>query len=124
MRAPDGDQYGMQQAWQAWHHVSDAAIIQNDSVAEYTEQTFKMYGGEAADCALELDNSLIGVIHDKFGEDVQMIRMNENTLIATVKVQISPTFWGWLFQFAGKMKILSPGNLVEEYKALAAKIMN
>lgn len=83
-----------------------------------------MYGGEAVDCALELDDSLIGVLHDKFGEDVQMIRVNENTLIATVKVQIGPTFWEWLFQFAGRIKILLLGNLADEYEALTGKIMN
>jgi hypothetical protein len=33
-----------------------------------------------------------------------------------VEAQISPTFWGWFFQFAGDMEIVSPASLVKEYK--------
>jgi hypothetical protein len=38
-------------------------------------------------------------------------------------VQISPVFWGWLFQFAGEMKVLSPETLVQEYKQRAKLII-
>ena len=41
---------------------------------------------------------------------------------ATVMVQISPTFWGWLFQFAGQMRILSPDNVISDYKKHAAML--
>ena len=84
-------------------------------VADYTEQVFKMFSGTPADVVLEFSSNLIGVVYDKFGESTKMIRVNENTCIATVKIQESPTFWGWLFQFAGQMKILSPDGLAKEY---------
>jgi hypothetical protein len=42
--------------------------------------------------------------------------------VATVKVQVSPTFWGWIFQFGKQMKMLSPDNLVDEYKRQIALI--
>lgn len=45
-----------------------------------------------------------------------MLRINDTTIIAAVKVQVSPTFWGWLFQFGTKMTIISPEELKEEYK--------
>ncbi|MPN08417.1 hypothetical protein SDC9_155699 [bioreactor metagenome] len=81
-----------------------------------------MYGGSTEDCVLQFDNSLIGVIYDKFGENTKMKRLNNDVCAATVKVQVSPTFWGWLFQFPEKMKISSPENLVEEYKIRCEKI--
>ena len=95
---------------------SDTAMAMRDQVATYTEQAFKMFGGQAEDVVLEFDRALIGVVHDKFGESVRMIPSGENKCIATVKVRISPTFWGWLFQFAGEMKILSPAPLAQEYR--------
>ena len=75
-----------------------------------------MFGGQLEDVALEFDRSLIGVIYDKFGETVKMIPSGESKCIATVKVRISPTFWGWLFQFERKMRILSPESMSETYK--------
>lgn len=103
--------------------VSEKAISLRGGVAEYTEQAFKMYGGTPTDIVIEFDNQLIGAVYDKFGEDTQMMRSGENKCIATVKVQISPTFWGWLFQFAGLMKVISPDVVIEEYKRRATRLM-
>ena len=100
----------------------EKAVALRDEVAAYTEQAFKMFGGQLEDVALEFDRGLIGVVYDKFGESVKMIPSGENRCIATVKVRISPVFWGWLFQFAGQMDIISPARLNEEYKQQAAKL--
>ena len=81
-----------------------------------------MFSGQLEDVVLEFDRKLIGVVYDKFGEGVKMIPSGENKCIATLTVRISPTFWGWLFQFAGMMKILSPGHLVEECHSYAQQI--
>lgn len=96
--------------------ICEQAQELRNSVAGYTEQAFKMYGGQAEDLTLKFSNSLIGVVYDKFGEDIKMIRLTEDTCAANVKVQISPTFWGWLFQFGRQMEILSPSAVAEEYK--------
>ena len=101
---------------------SEKALSLRDQVASYTEQAFKMFGGQLEDVVLEFDRVLIGVVYDKFGESVKMIPSGENKCIATVKVRISPTFWGWLFQFAGQMKILSPTSLLEQYREYARRI--
>ena len=100
----------------------EKAVALRDEVAAYTEQAFKMFGGQLEDVALEFDRVLIGVVYDKFGESVKMIPSGENRCIATVKVRISPVFWGWLFQFAGQMDIISPAKLKEEYRERAAKL--
>ena len=102
--------------------ISEKAQALRCEMGCYTEQIFKMYGGALENVTLELDDKLIGVIYDKFGEDTKIIRTGEGTVVANVKVQISPTFFGWLFQFAGQMKVLSPDTVNSEYKKLAAKI--
>ena len=68
---------------------------------------------------LEFNEKLIGVVHDKFGENTKMIRTAPGKCVASVQVQIAPTFWGWLFQFVGEMRIISPDPLMEEYKKRA-----
>ena len=102
----------------------EKAIALRDQVATYTEQAFKMFGGHLEDIVLEFDRSLIGVVYDKFGESVKMMPSGENKIIATVKVMISPTFWGWLFQFGNHMKILSPSSVVNMYAEKANGIAN
>ena len=99
------------------------AVSLRDEVASYTEQAFKMFGGQLEDVVLEFDRSLIGVVYDKFGEGVKMLPSGEKKCIATVRVRISPVFWGWLFQFAGDMRILSPSSVQEEYRQRAEKLL-
>lgn len=100
----------------------EKAISLRNQVAQYTEQAFKMYGGEPTDVALEFKRSLIGAVYDRFGEDTKMIPVGDNC-IATVRVRLSPVFWGWVFQFAGEMTILSPAHVVESYRSQAQKVL-
>lgn len=101
---------------------SEKAMALRDQVAAYTEQAFKMFGGQAEDVILEFDRSLIGAVYDRFGENTRMMTTSSSKCIASVKVQVSPVFWGWLFQFAGEMQILSPSHLIGEYKSRCEQI--
>jgi predicted DNA-binding transcriptional regulator YafY len=104
--------------------LSDEAIAKIDSMAGFTEQAFKMYGGDLEDVVLQFDRSLVDPVFDKFGEDTPMMKVNDTTCAATVHVQISPTFFGWLAQFGNRMKILTPDTVVEQYKKHIGTIMN
>ena len=103
--------------------VSQDAIIDDSDIAEYTKQAFKMYGGPVMDVTLQFDDKLIGVVQDNFGEQVNIVRTAPTTCVASVQLQVSPTFWGWLFQFGKQMSILSPEELVKEYKEKAVNLV-
>ena len=92
-------------------------------VAGYTESVFKMFGGQIENITLQFDQKLMGAVYDKFGEDTAMLRINATTCAATVKAQISPTFWGWLFQFGGQMMIISPESMKKEYNKQANMLL-
>lgn len=98
------------------------AISLRDSVSGYTEQAFKMYGGPSVAVELEFDDALIGAIFDKFGEDTRMSRLANGRCVATVDVQVSPVFWGWIFQFGKQMRITSPDEMIDKYKSKAASL--
>lgn len=66
---------------------------------------------------MQFSKQLIGPVFDKFGEDTPMMAVNDTTCATTVHVQISPPFFGWLVQFGNKMHIISPANVIEQYKA-------
>ena len=103
--------------------LSDEAIAKIDGVAEFTEQAFKMFSGELVDVVLQFDKALIDPVYDRFGENTPMMRVNDTTCAATVHVQISPTFFGWLAQFGNKMRIISPDVVISQYKDHVSSIL-
>ena len=102
---------------------TDKAVARIDGVAEYTEQVFKMFSGELEDVVIQFSKQLFGPVFDKFGEDTPMMAVNDTTCAATVHVQISPPFFGWLAQFGSKVKILSPASVGDEYKKHLEEIL-
>ncbi|MCH5194357.1 MAG: WYL domain-containing transcriptional regulator [Oscillospiraceae bacterium] len=92
----------------------EARIRKRNAVA-YSEQVFKMYNGDTAEITLEFEPKLANVIFDKFGENTKISITANNKYKTVLTVQISPPFWGWLFQFVGEMRITSPDNIKEEY---------
>lgn len=95
--------------------ICEKALVLRDSIGGYTEQAFKMYGGQLQEITIQFENCLIGSVYDKFGEDTQMHRISDTVCETTVAVQISPIFWGWIFQFGKLMRITDPENIVCDY---------
>ena len=87
-------------------------------IANYTKSTFSMFAGTETEVKLSVDNSLVGVIADRFGNKVFVTKDddNSNRFIVNVKVNISHQFFGWLFALGDKVKILSPESVKEKYK--------
>lgn len=90
----------------------------NFNVSEYTHKVFEMYDGEEVSVDLECDNELMKVIIDRFGEDVDTRPCSDTTFRVRVSVLASKVFYGWIFQFCGQIKILTPLSIREEYKAM------
>ena len=104
--------------------VAEGAIIHAADIPDFTRKAFNMYGGPEVSAVLQFPKNRIGVIYDQFGEQTKMIRQDNNTYIATVQIQESPTFWGWLFTFGKDIRILSPETLIhareEQIKKLSS----
>ena len=94
------------------------ARLPEKQIAAFTKQTFSMFGGETETVTLHFANELMGTVYDKFGEDLRIQRVDEDSCSARVTVQVSPTFWGWVFQFQGKLRVTEPAALIEKYNAL------
>lgn len=95
-----------------------ASQMPEEMIARYTQQAFHMFSGEQEEVTLRFGDNLIGVIYDRFGEDIKMTRQKDGSIIAKVTVQISPTFWGWFFQFVGEMQLVAPKELIDTYRSL------
>ena len=94
--------------------ICDETKNRRRGIAKYKASIFKMYGGETVKVALEFDKKVIESIYDKFGLETKIKPCGER-FTARVDVQVSPTFWGWVFQFVGQMQILGPEPVREAY---------
>lgn len=98
--------------------------LSNLDMAEYAKMSFGMFGGEQTSVRLELDNSMVGVIIDRFGKDIPLRPSGTDKCIATVNVAVSDQFYGWIFGLGGKVRITSPDYVVEGMKERVDRMSN
>lgn len=96
--------------------ISSAARIRSRNVQKYNAQVFKMYGGEPQKVTLEFKAVVVEYIYDKFGIATNIFPCGNGNFGAEVEVQLSPTFWSWLFQFASSMRLTAPQSAIEQYQ--------
>lgn len=89
--------------------------------AEYTKEVFRMYGGAPSNVVLQFDPSVLGAVYDRFGEKLKVKELPDGWCETRVHLQVSPAFFGWVFQFGDKMRIVGPNRIAERYSALAAQ---
>ena len=82
---------------------------------EYVQHQFRMFAGDEVEVVLECRNEIMKYIVDQFGEDVETWPASETTFFAKVSVADSPTFYGWVFPFEGKVKIAEPQEIRDKY---------
>ena len=82
----------------------------------FLKQTFSMYDEQPCTVRLLCDNDMMKHIVDKFGESVQTQPSGDVQFIATVDVSVSRTFFGWIFSYNGKIRILGPKTVLQQYR--------
>lgn len=90
-------------------------------IENYTKEVFFMFSGEKVQVDLRCDNSLMKTMVDRFGEDVTTLAYDMTSFRIQTEVSASPTFFGWLFGFGGKVQILAPEILKEQYREMLSK---
>ena len=91
-------------------------------LSAYSKTMFGMFNGEETDVLLEFDNELVGVVFDRFGTDISILKKEEKRFTCRVKVAISPNFLSWIMSFGQKAKIISPDYVAKELLKLAKEI--
>ena len=65
-------------------------------MAVYAKKVFGMYGGEEEWVKIECENSLVGVIIDRFGKEITIISKEDEHFIINVQVVTSRQFLAWI----------------------------
>ena len=75
-----------------------------------------MFGGRELIVKLLVENSLAGVIIDRFGKDVMFIPADEEHFTVNVDVRVSSQFLGWIFSLGDRVKIIAPEEVVDQVR--------
>ena len=88
----------------------------------YTRSLFGMFGGEEVRITLEADNSMIGVLIDRFGKEIPVIPHGPDRFRTMVTVAVSQQFFGWIMAMGGGVRIVSPPEVVSQMRDEIEKI--
>ncbi len=100
--------------------TEEAAVpIPKDFSPEYYYRTLPTLCGDGPemDVTLLCDDTIMGSMVDRFGDGFSFERADAHHFLAKVHVNASSAFWGWVFAFGGKMKIIGPDCAKEQYSA-------
>ena len=100
-----------------------AAIEERSNVAEYKRRVIDMFDGETRIITINFQDYITDYIYDKFGEDTNVTRVDKEYCSASVEVDVSPPFWGWIFQFSDDIQVLNPKSMNEAYSEILMRTL-
>lgn len=94
-------------------HFSEVSEYkQRFDTADYSRKVFNMFGGEKCRIDLECKVKLLDQMTDKFTDGIFIRHFdNEETFRFSTEAMVSDGLVGWLMQFGGDIKVLSPESL-------------
>ena len=88
-------------------------VFKSFDMAAYARKMFGMYGGKEEWVRIECDNSFAGVMIDRFGKNVSMIRLDDKRFVVNVEVAVSRQFLAWIISLGEGVTLVGPDNVVE-----------
>lgn len=70
---------------------------------------------------MQVDNSLMGEIIDRFGRDITTYACDQQSFRVITTVGLGPAFYSWVFGLQGKVKLREPDSVCQEYSAMICK---
>ncbi len=91
--------------------------------AVYTQQNFSMFAGQEQTVSLQFEEKYIGIVIDRFGNEIDIRQRGGGICSARVKVAVSNPFFGWLTGLGGAVQITAPQSVVSDYKDYLQQIL-
>ena len=94
----------------------------NLDLSRYGKQVFGMFNGNLQRVRMRFDNSLAGVVIDRFGKEIMLIPDGDDHFICTEEIMVSPVFYAWIASFGTRAKLLSPESVVRGFRETIEQI--
>lgn len=88
------------------------------SIAEFSEKAFQLFDGDRTEVKLLCHEDAMNSVLDHFGDKEKTRAVDDAHFLLTAEVSLSPTFFSWVFQFGGSVKIQAPEEAVNQYGSL------
>lgn len=85
-------------------------------MAAYAKKVFGMFNGKEQTVKLKFENSFAGVVIDRFGKSVQMVRQGDKHFTININVAVSRQFLSWIMSLGEGVEIIAPHSVVEQMK--------
>lgn len=93
--------------------------------ADYSKHVFQMYDtDEPIAVQLLCHVSVMKYLIDNFGRDFETEAVDDEHFKAIVNVCTSTTFYRWIFGFNGKIQIIGPQLVIDNYKEMLVAALN
>lgn len=96
--------------------------FEKKDMSAYTKYTFSMYGDNPTPVTMVFQNRMVGVVMDRFGRDVLIMREDDRHFRITVPVAVSDQFFGWVFGLGKTVRIVGPEDVKAKMKKALADI--
>ena len=97
-------------------------LMEHFDEAAYSRKLFGMYGGQDSHVTLVGRNEIVGVLFDRFGRDIPVIKIDEEHFETSVDVTLSPQFFGWAAGLSDSLVITAPQEAIDEMKKLRERL--
>lgn len=98
-------------------------IFEKFDLGAYSKKTFGMFNGEERNVKLLCKSNFAGVIIDRFGKDVVMTPVDEDSFTVNVNVALSKQFFAWVFGLGEDVKIIEPEYVVDKMREEVKRLM-
>ena len=99
------------------------AVFRNFDLSRFSTSTFGMFGGKEQSVRMEFENRFVGVVLDRFGQEVMLIPKDEGHFSVQTRISVSTQFFGWLAGLGTGAVIVSPENIRGEYISFLKKTL-
>lgn len=97
--------------------------VKQIDLESYTRTHFNMFEGDSELVTIRFTNDLLDSVIDRFGsKSARYLMYDKKHFTVTTRIHLSNPFYGWLFAFGNKAKIISPQRAVDDFKKLIDKL--
>ncbi|WOC33180.1 MULTISPECIES: helix-turn-helix transcriptional regulator [Caproicibacterium] len=84
--------------------------------ADYLRHAFFLFGGREEQLLLRCDCSLMDVLADRFGEEMEILEWDREVFTAHVCARVSEGLYGWLLQYGARLAVMAPTYVRDEMR--------